>query len=45
MSWSFKLFKIKGIDIKVHTLFILILVWAAYRLLTVNPQFVSEPQS
>ncbi len=31
MSWSFKLFKIKGIEIKVHTLFILILVWAAYR--------------
>ena len=31
MSWSFKLFKIKGIDVKIHTLFILILVWAAYR--------------
>lgn len=31
MSWSIKLFKIKGIDIKIHTLFILILVWAAYR--------------
>lgn len=31
MSWSFKLFTIKGIDVKIHTLFILILVWAAYR--------------
>ncbi|HSM24148.1 MAG TPA: site-2 protease family protein [Anaerolineaceae bacterium] len=31
MRWSFKLFKIKGIDVKIHTLFILILVWAAYR--------------
>ncbi|NIR65666.1 MAG: peptidase M50, partial [candidate division Zixibacteria bacterium] len=30
MSWSIKLFKIKGIDIKVHLTFILILVWAAY---------------
>lgn len=31
MRWSFKLFTIKGIDVKIHTLFILILVWAAYR--------------
>lgn len=31
MSWSFKIFSIKGIDIKIHTLFFLILIWAAYR--------------
>jgi len=31
MSWSIKLFKIRGIDIKVHLTFVLILVWAAYR--------------
>lgn len=31
MSWSIKLFKISGIDIKVHLTFVLILVWAAYR--------------
>jgi Zn-dependent protease/CBS domain-containing protein len=31
MSWSIKLFSIKGIDIKIHTLFFLILIWAAYR--------------
>ena len=31
MRWSFKLFTIKGIDVKIHTLFILILVWAAFR--------------
>jgi len=31
MSWSIKLFKVKGIDIKVHLTFILILIWAAYR--------------
>jgi Zn-dependent protease len=30
MSWSLKLFRIRGIDIKVHLTFILILVWAAY---------------
>jgi Zn-dependent protease len=30
MSWSIKLFKVKGIDIKVHLTFVLILVWAAY---------------
>jgi Zn-dependent protease/CBS domain-containing protein len=31
MSWSIKLFKIWGIDVKVHLTFVLILVWAAYR--------------
>lgn len=31
MTWSLKLFKIKGIDIKVHLTFVLILIWAAYR--------------
>ena len=31
MSWSTKLFRVKGIDIKVHLTFILILIWAAYR--------------
>lgn len=31
MSWSIKLFKIKGIEIKVHLTFVLILAWAAYR--------------
>lgn len=31
MSWSIKLFKIKGIDVKVHLTFVLILAWAAYR--------------
>lgn len=31
MSWSINLFKIRGIDVKVHLTFVLILVWAAYR--------------
>jgi Zn-dependent protease len=31
MNWSIKLFAIKGIDIKVHLTFVLILIWAAYR--------------
>jgi stage IV sporulation protein FB len=31
MNGSLKLFKVKGIDIKVHLTFVLILVWAAYR--------------
>lgn len=31
MNWSLKLFKIRGIDIKVHLTFVLILIWAAYR--------------
>lgn len=31
MNWSLKLFKVKGIDIKVHMTFVLILIWAAYR--------------
>jgi Zn-dependent protease/predicted transcriptional regulator len=30
MSWSIKLLKVRGIDIKVHLTFVLILVWAAY---------------
>jgi Zn-dependent protease len=30
MSWSVTLFRVKGIDIKVHATFALILVWAAY---------------
>ena len=31
MSWSIKLIRVKGIDIKVHLTFVLILIWAAYR--------------
>jgi Zn-dependent protease/predicted transcriptional regulator len=31
VSWSLKLFRIRGIDVKVHLTFVLILVWAAYR--------------
>jgi Zn-dependent protease/predicted transcriptional regulator len=31
MSWSIKLFRIKGIDLKVHLTFVLILIWAAWR--------------
>lgn len=31
MSWSLKLFKVKGIDVKVHVTFLLILAWAAWR--------------
>ena len=31
MNWSFKLLKVKGIDIKVHLTFALIIIWAAYR--------------
>ncbi|RJP51182.1 MAG: site-2 protease family protein [Anaerolineaceae bacterium] len=31
MNWSLKLLKVKGIDIKVHLTFVLILIWAAYR--------------
>jgi Zn-dependent protease/CBS domain-containing protein len=31
MSWSIPLFKVKGIQIKVHLTFVLILIWAAYR--------------
>ena len=31
MSWSLKLLKIKGIDIKIHLTFFIILIWAAYR--------------
>ena len=31
MSWSIKLFKVKGIDIKIHLTFFLILIWAAYQ--------------
>jgi Zn-dependent protease len=31
MSWSIKLFRFKGIDVKVHLTFVLILIWAAYR--------------
>ena len=30
MSWSFKLFSLWDIDVKVHVTFILILSWAAY---------------
>jgi Zn-dependent protease/CBS domain-containing protein len=30
MSWSIRLFRVKGIEIKVHLTFVLILVWAAY---------------
>lgn len=31
MSWSIRLFRIKGIDVKVHLTFVLILIWAGYR--------------
>jgi Zn-dependent protease len=31
MSWSIKLFRVKGIEIRVHLTFILILIWAASR--------------
>ena len=31
MRWSIKLTRVKGIDIKVHLTFVLILIWAAYR--------------
>ena len=31
MNWSLKLLKVKGIDIKVHLTFVMILIWAAYR--------------
>ena len=31
MSWSVKMFRVKGIDVKVHLTFLLILAWAAYR--------------
>ena len=30
MTWSIKLFSIKGIEVKVHLTFLLILIWAAY---------------
>lgn len=31
MSWSIKLVRVRGIDIKVHLTFVLIIIWAAYR--------------
>ena len=31
MRWSIKLTRVKGIDIKVHLTFVLIVIWAAYR--------------
>lgn len=31
MNWSIKLFRVRGIYVKVHMTFVLILVWAAYR--------------
>ena len=30
MSWSIKLFQVKGIDVKIHLTFVLILIWVAY---------------
>ncbi len=30
MSWSIRLFRVKGIEVKVHLTFVLILIWAAY---------------
>ncbi len=30
MSWSLRLFRVRGIEIRVHVTFLLILVWAAY---------------
>ena len=31
MSWSIKLLRLGGVDVKVHVTFVLILLWAAYR--------------
>jgi Zn-dependent protease/CBS domain-containing protein len=31
MNWSTRIFKVRGIEIKVHLTFVLILAWAAYR--------------
>ncbi len=31
MNWSISLFRVKGIEIKIHLTFFLILIWAAYR--------------
>ncbi len=31
MNWSISLFRVKGIEIKIHLTFVLILIWAAYR--------------
>ena len=31
MSWSIRLFRVQGIDVKVHLTLVLILIWAAYR--------------
>jgi len=31
MNWSIKLFQAKGVDVKIHLTFVLILIWAAYR--------------
>lgn len=31
MSWSIKMFSVRGIDVKIHLTFVLILIWAAYR--------------
>jgi stage IV sporulation protein FB len=31
MSWSIRLFRVKGIDVKVYLTFVLILIWAAWR--------------
>jgi Zn-dependent protease/CBS domain-containing protein len=30
MSWSLTIFRVKGIDIKIHASFVLVLIWAAY---------------
>jgi Zn-dependent protease/CBS domain-containing protein len=30
VNWSIKLFQIKGIDVKIHLTFVLILIWVAY---------------
>ncbi len=31
MSWSLRLLRIRGIEVKVHLTFVLILIWAAFR--------------
>ena len=40
MSWSFKLITIRGIPIRVHLSFLLILVWAAYIGLTGSSEWL-----
>jgi len=41
MNWSFKLFAVRGIDVRVHVTFVLILLWASYYWSTVVDDGVS----